>query len=114
MPIAFVISRPEEEIVHAVMKGSQEPFPAMVGGLFKFRNADLPSFINAVQAHAKGLETASEGYRAAIHLTERLGTWMGQQIVAAKSDQPDLFEAPAPNESPRKTRLWNRTDRTTS
>jgi hypothetical protein len=116
MPVAFVISSPEEQVVHAVLEGSQEPFPRLDGSLFRFRPADLPDFMKAVSAHAKSFQHGSEEYRASMRLVERLGTWLGRQIVENPTAQLDLFTPPAPEalEEPRRTLLRKLIDRTSS
>lgn len=100
MPVAFVITRTEEDIVNAVSEG--DPKPHMDGSLFKFRGEDVKEFIEKVGNFMVGLDVKSDDYRAGLRLIERLGAWIGVRTVERKEairdenpvDTPEVEEVP--------------------
>lgn len=92
MPVAFVITQTEEDIVNAVSEG--DPKPHMNGNLFKFRGEDVKPFIDRVSDLMVGLEPRSEDYRAALRLIERLGAWIGIRTVEQRDESQDQIELP--------------------
>lgn len=108
MPVAFVISQPEEDIVNAISKG--KPKPHMDGSLLKFRGEDVREFIDDVVEYTSQFDTKSEEFRAGVRLTERLGGWVGERTVGARDstreDDPveDPVDTPELDAVPIKTR----------
>lgn len=97
MTVAFAISAVETEVVEA---NQYEGSPFMNGGLFTFTRAQLPEFLNKLAAWSADHPLASEEFRAAIRLQERLGTWIGRGIAVADEKQSLSLtpepEAPSP------------------
>jgi hypothetical protein len=105
MPVAFVISTPEEEIVNAVSEGA--PKPHMDGSLFKFSGVDVKPFIERLTSHIRELDPRSEEYRSGMRLAERLATWLGENTVAAiaeKVEETPVEPEVAPEVQPSKRR----------
>lgn len=94
---AFVISTAEEEVVNAVAIAGQ--LPAMDGSLFQFRTEDMPAYINRVGKYATDQDD-QETYVAALRLQERLGSWIGQNIVAEKAEPTPVVPAKTKAENP--------------
>jgi len=87
---AFVISTAEEEVVNAVAIEGQ--LPAMDGSLFQFRTDDMPAYLDRVGKYAADQDD-EDTYVAALRLQERLGSWIGQNIVAEKVEPTPVAPA---------------------
>lgn len=98
MPVAFVISQPEEEIVNAVSQGA--PKPRMDGSLFKFRGEDVKEFIERVVQHTSQFDNKSEEFRAGVRLVERLGGWIGEHTAESWRSERQETPAEEPQETP--------------
>lgn len=89
--IAFVISTPEISVVNQL---SGEGKPYMKGSLFHFTRAQAGDYINDLAAFSTKTDEP-ELENAALRLAERIGTWLGQNMVAKAEVETATLELPA-------------------
>lgn len=95
MPIAFVISNEEEEVVNELSAGKGgDTYPHMDGSLFKFTRKGVKRYMAALAKYVAEAEPVKRN--AATRLLERLATWIGHNQVRAHDPQLDLFAGKAP------------------
>lgn len=105
MPIAFVISRDEAQVVSQVVPAGASS-PSMNGCLFSFAPSELKPMIANLGAFISKATNSDEA-NAAQRLSDRLATWYGKnvaprELAASKAAQPapvpveHVFNAPEP------------------